>query len=259
VAGTRIPGRAFVVPASTGNLGYGEGANVNNFTANSRAKSVTVLVATAAADGLPVDPAAKRVTAHLPNWLRMVMHFAGHNHGPAKHLPAELHVPVWIDATTRQIDSLDVDGAATELAELRRVGRRHWLETEAPLSDVRNVFSLPGAAARAVRGAVSELRDMVGEIRHLGDTTTTPRAPISADDLEARRRNAVILRYQLERNPKQHEQLRKSALQAGPSIARNARAGTFPADEFDAWVMVQETSGVITADEARQYRDAAGR
>jgi hypothetical protein len=108
VADRHIPGRAFVVPACAGNVGSGADGNVNNFSANGRATSSTVLVATAAADGAPVDPASKRITARLPNWLRVVMYFAGNNADPAGDLPAELYVPVWIDAATRQIDALDV-------------------------------------------------------------------------------------------------------------------------------------------------------
>lgn len=253
-----VPGRAFVVPSSTGNVGSGVDGNVNNFRANSRAKSSTLLVAVSAADGASVDGAAKQITARLPNWLRVVMYYAGNNDGPWRELPAVLHVPVWIAAATRQIDALDFDGAAAELAAYRSVGRREWLQTEAPLSDFRAVLSLPGLAARAVRGVVPAVRDLVDDIRSIGDASPAHRE-ISAEELETRRRTAVMLRYQLERDPKQHSKIRASALQAGPSIVQSTRGGSYPPAEFDAWVMFQHTSGVITDEEAQRFRHEAGR
>jgi len=261
VPGRRAPelvaGRAFVVPASTGNVGHGEDGNFNNFHANARVRSTTVLVATSAQDGRPVDPASKRVTAALPNWLRFVMYYAGNNHGPWEKLPARLDVPVWIDAGTRQIVSLDVDRATSELAVHREVGRREWLETEAPLSDVRGLFALPGATVRGVRGAFSGIREILGEIRHLGDSTS-PHRTITPEELEARRRTAMILRYKLERSPKDYARVRASALQAGPMMAANARGGSISAQEFEVWLSDQELSGVVTAEEARQWRSEAG-
>jgi len=210
-----VGGRAFVVPSSTANVGSAESGNFNNFAANARVKSSTVLVATSAADGGPVDPASKRITADLPNWLRFVMYYAGNNDGPWKQLPARLDVPVAIDAVARQVVALDVDGAVSELMPYREVGRREWLETEAPLSDVRAVFALPGVAVRAARGVVPWFREVVSDIRQIGDSTSTPRT-ITPEELETRRRTAVMLRYQLERNPKDHARVRNSVLQAGP-------------------------------------------
>ncbi|MGB5148877.1 MAG: hypothetical protein WBN99_02455 [Mycobacterium sp.] len=253
-----VAGRAFVVPASTGNIGSGEDGNVNNFRANSRAKSSTLLVAVSAADGSPVDPAAKRITARLPNWLRLVMYYAGNNDGPWQELPAVLHVPVWIDVSTRQIEALDVDGAARELAGHRAVGRKEWLHTEAPLSDVRAVFRLPSMAVRTARAVGPAVRDLVNDIRSIVDANPAHREIFPAE-LETRRRTAVMLRYQLERDPKQYRKVRESALQAGPSIVQSTLAGSYPPAAFDAWVMFQHTSGVITDEEAQRFRDEAGR
>ncbi|CAN5759446.1 hypothetical protein BH10ACT9_BH10ACT9_02140 [soil metagenome] len=253
-----VAGRAFVVPASTGNVGGGEDGNVNNLAANARATSSTVLVARSAADGGPVDPASIRITANLSNWLRLVLYYAGNNTGPWRELPAELDVPVWIDAGSRRISSLDVGTAEIELAAYREVGRREWLETEAPLADVRGLVALPLTALRGLRGALTGLREIAHEIRHLGDTTSEHK-PVPPEELEARRRTAAILRYQLERNPQQHAKLRASALQAGPEIARSTAGGAYPPAAFDAWIMSQETSGVISSAEAQQYCRDAGR
>lgn len=249
-----VPGRAFVVPASTGNVGRGEDGNVNNFAANSRARSSAVLVARSVADGGAVDGRSQRVEAHLPNWLRVVMYYSGNNDGPWRQLPAELFVPVWIDAQTRQIAAMDVDTAAAELAPYREVGRREWLETEAPLADVRGLIALPGAALRGIRGLFGEVRSVVADVRNVGG----PARPMSAEELETRRRTAVMLRYQLERNPKQRDQIRKSVLEAGPTMARNAAGGAVTREQFDVWMMHNELSGVITADEAAQWRREAG-
>lgn len=133
-----VAGRAFVVPSSTGNV-HG---NENNFRADSRVRSSTMLVARSVADGGPLDGASRRIEADLPNWLRVVMYHVGTNDAPWRELPAELYVPVWIDGRTRQVAAMDVDTAATELAPYRQVSRREWLETEAPLSDVPAVIGL---------------------------------------------------------------------------------------------------------------------
>ena len=253
-----VAGRAFVVPASTGNSGAGIDGNVNNFRANSRARSSTLLVAVSAADGAPVDGSAKRITARLPNWLRVVMYYAGNNDGPWRELPAVLHVPVWIDTSTRQIAALDIDGTAAELAAYRPVGRAEWLDAGALLSDVWAVFMLPALAVRAVRAVGPAVRDLVNDIRGIGDSSPQHRE-VSPAELEMRRHTAVKLRYALERDPEQHRRIRESALQGGPTIAQATRAGSYPPAEFDAWLMFQHTSGVITDEEAQRFRAEAGR
>lgn len=249
-----VPGRAFVVPASTGNKGSGIDGNFNNFSANSRARSSTLLIARTVADGGPLHGSSQRVDVDLPNWLRVVMYYAGNNDGPWRELPAELHVPVSIDARTRRIAAMDVETAATELAAYREVGRREWLETEAPLSDVRAVVGLPGAALRGLRGFVSGVRSVVADVRNIGG----PAQSLTPEELEKHRRTAVMLRYQLERNPKQHATIRKSVLEAGPMMARNAAGGSVTREQFDVWMMHNELSGVITAEEAAQWRREAG-
>lgn len=250
-----IAGRAFVVPASTGNRGSGLDGNFNNFSANARAASSTVLVARSVADGGPLDGQSRRIQADLPNWLRVVMYYAGNNDGPWRQLPAELFVPVAIDARTRQVVAMDVDTAAEELAAYREVGRREWLETEAPLSDVRAVIRFPGTVLRGLRGLGREVRSVASDIRGLGGGATTPP---SAEELEMRRRTAVMLRYQLERDPKQYAKVRASVLTAGPMMVQNAAGGSVSRQDFDVWMMHNELSGVITAEEAARWRREAG-
>lgn len=96
------------------------------------------------------------------------------------------------------------------------------------------------------------VRDLVDDIRSIADANPAHRE-ISSAELDTHRRTAVMLRYQLERDPKQYRKVRESALQAGPSIVQSTLAA------FDAWVMFQHTSGVITDEKAQRFRGEAGR
>ncbi len=254
-------GRALVVPTSTRNVGSGGvgDGNFNNLTAKSRVWSATRLVAVSAEDGGAVSSESQRVECDLPNWLRMVMYDAGSNDGQWERLPAELHVPVWIDQASRLIAELDVDAAVREHEQYRSVGTREWKETEAVLAPVRNAVKLPGAVAREVpafakqwRGALRDLRDDLKPGAGMRDR------PLSAKDLESQRRTASAMRYQLEQQPKQRAKLRDGVLQNAPSMAAGVVAGSYPSHDFAAWVVFQELSGVISADEAVEYRRAAG-
>lgn len=249
-----VRGRAFVVPVSTGNLGSQEEGNFNNFSARSRVKSKTVLVAVSAEDGGPVHDGQQRVVADIPNWMRFVMYYAGSNDGISAELPAELHVPVLIDAAARTIHALDVDEAAAELEPHRKAGTREWKETEAPLAIVRNAVKLPGEALRLAKRVPAEARDLVEDIRGIGSSTV---APLSAEEREQQRRTAKVLRFQLENEPKTYAKLRDGAVQHGPQMARSVAAGVYTADHFDAWVEFQELSGVISAEEAATLRATA--
>lgn len=258
--GPTVRGRALVVPSSTGNVGSGmDDGNFNNFTAKSKAKSSTRLVAVSAEDGGPVSTESQRVEAYIPNWVRMVMHDAGTNHGQSEHLPAELHLPVFIDVASRQIVELDVDGATRELEPYRAIGTREWKETEAVLAPVRNAVKLPGVVAREVPSALKGWKKTLGDFRD----DLSPGAPMRDEprppkELEQMRRTANQLRYSLEQDPKQRGKIRDSALQAGPQMAQGVAAGSYPRHAFQEWLMFQETSGVISADEVAAYRQTAG-
>lgn len=245
-----VRGRARVVPTSTGN--HGEG-NVNNLSAKAAAKCSMLLVALAADDGGPVPTEAQRVIARLPNWLRHVMHDAGSNHGAWADLPAEIDVPVLIDAAERTIVAMDVEGAIVELEALRAIGTREYREHDAPLAPVRTALKLPGLAVRETKDLIATWGKAIGTLRQPDGADE----PLDAEELEQRRRTAAVLRVQFERNPKQREQVRRSALTAGPMMASGVRAGTYPSHEFEAWVVFQETAGVITADEAAAFRATA--
>ena len=246
-------GRARVVPTTAANLGDGVDGNMNNFTAKSAAKSTVILEAVRADDGGAVAPGSQRVTAHLPNWLRHVLHDAGSNEGEWADLPAEVVVPVLLDATDRTIAAVDVDAAAAELEAYRAVGTRAFKENDAVLAPVRAAIKLPGLAVREGREFVSTWREAFRD--RGGGVKDEPLDPV---ELEQRRRSAAILRVALERKPKEREKIRSGVLAHGPSMAASVRAGVYPSHDFDAWVMYQETSGVITADEAAAFRrDAA--
>ena len=246
-----VRGRARVVPTTAGNVGDGVDGNMNNFTAASKAKSTIVLEAVSADDGGPVAPASQRVTVHLSNWLRHVLHDAGSNEGSWAELPAEVHVPVLLDAADRTIVAMDADGAEAELQAYRAVGTRAFKEDDAILAPVRAAISLPGRAVREGKDFVSTWRKAL--------RGRDADEPLDPTELEQRRRTAAILRVQLERNPKQHAKVRASALAAGPQMAASVRGGVYPPHDFDAWVVFQETSGAISAEEAAAFRHAAGR
>ncbi|MBJ7472460.1 MAG: hypothetical protein JHD16_14230 [Solirubrobacteraceae bacterium] len=257
--GPTVRGRAVVVPASTGNVG-GEldDGNFNNFTAGSRARSATRLIAQSAEDGRPVASDPQRVTCSLPNWMRLVLHDAGSGYGQAAHLPPELSVPVHIDQATRRIVSLDVDAAEAELQPYRALGRREWKETEAVLAPVRQAVKLPGTVARELPGVVRDWRTSLSELKSDLRGTPARNEPLTPQELEQRRQMALSARQQLQSNPKQRDKLRRQVLQHGPGIAATVVAGTYPAHEFSAWLMTQEVSGLITEQEAASLRDAAG-
>jgi hypothetical protein len=246
-----VRGRARVVPTTAANVGDGVDGNMNNLTAKSAAKSSVRLEATVAEDGGPVAPGSQRVTVRLPNWLRHVLYDAGSNEGEWADLPAELDVPVLLDANDRTIVAMDVDAAAAELEPYRAVGTRAFKKHDAILAPVRSAMRLPGTAVREGKDFVSTWRKVIRN-RGGGDD-----GPLDPAELEQRRRTAVILRATLERKPKEREKIRSGVLENGPSMAASVRAGGYPPHDFDAWVMFQETSGVISAEEAAGFRAAA--
>lgn len=248
-----------MVPTSTGNVGSGEDGNFNNFTAKSKAKSSTRLELRSVEDGGAIPRESQRVTCHLPNWLRMVMHDAGSNHGAWEQLPAELDVPVLVDQTSREIVSVDVDGAAAELEAYRAAGTREWKETEAVLAPVRGAIKLPGMVVRGVPALAKDWGSAISDLRaDLRAGAPMRDDPLSAKELDQQRRTATALRYQLEQQPKQFQQIRDGVVEHGPSMAEGVAAGSYPSHGFAAWVVFQETSGVISADEARAFRQTAG-
>jgi hypothetical protein len=148
------PGRARVAPASATLAGQGEEDNVNNFSANGTSRC-KVELQPLTADG-PGE--VQRIDARLPNWLRVVLFCAGTTRDIAPSLPAVIDVPVLLESGTPRIAALDVEATAAELARYRDVGRREWLETEAPLAPVRAAIKLPGMALRGGKDLVDSWR-----------------------------------------------------------------------------------------------------
>lgn len=244
-----VRGRARVVPTTAANAGGSDEANVNNFTAKSAAKSIVVLEAIGADDGGPVAPGSQRVTVRLPNWLRHVLYDAGSNEGEWADLPAEIEVPVLLDAADRTIVAMDVDAAAAELEPYRAVGTRAFKEHDAMLAPVRSAIKLPGVAVREGRDFLSTWGKALRDLGGGGEDR-----PLDPKELEQRRRTAATLRVALERKPKDRERIRSSVLASGPSMAAGVRGGVYPSHDFEAWVVFQETSGVISPEEAAAFR-----
>lgn len=246
--------RALVVPFEARNAV----GNESNLSPDARATTDLRLVVRTD-DGTAAPP--QWVTAAVPNWLRIVLHFAGSNHGPSAQLPAEVDVPVRVDASGR-ILGVDVDLAAAELAAYRAVATTWWKETEAPLADVRNLLTAPRDAVRGVRGiagtwrrAAAQLRE---DVRRDGRPEGAP-APAAHDeaDREKLRRTTNTVRHRLADQPKQLARVRASALEAGPMMVAAVRTGAMAPGDLESWLTLQVGSGAITEAEAATWRAEA--
>ena len=244
-------GRARVVPTTAANVGEGADGNMNNLTAKSAAKSSVLLEAIGADDGGPVAPGSQRVTVRLPNWLRHVMHDAGSNEGEWAELPAEIEVPVLLDAADRTIVAMDVDAAAAELEPYRAVGTRAFKETEAILAPVRAAIQLPGLAVREGKSFLSTWRKV---LRDRGGGEDRPLDPV---ELEQRRRTAAILRTRLERNPEEREKIRERRPRERPVDGGRRPRRQLPVPRLRRLGHVPGDLRVISAEEAAAFRDAA--
>jgi hypothetical protein len=259
-ADATVRGRAVVVPATTANDGTGDGAlglsgaggttHANNLGPDATSISETYLMAVSAEDGGPVADGSVRIEAALPNWLRHVMFDAGSAQGAAAELPAQLEVPVRIDAATRRIVALDVDATATQLADYREIGIREWKHTDAPLAGMRQAAKIPGAIAREAPGLFRGLRKALRGAREDLRERERPH--------QAQRDAGANVRAQLEANPAQRIQMRSSVLEHGTTMARTVAAGAADADGFEAWLAFNESATILTPDEAASMRRIAG-
>ena len=247
------PGRALLAPASTGPAGYVDD-NVNNFSADARVRCQVGLE--------PLTPEGRgplqTVDARLPNWLRIVLYAAGTNHHIGPSLPAEMDVPVLMEAGTSRIASLDVDATAAELRQYRELGRREWLETEAPLAPVRGAVKLPGAAVRGTKDLLGTWRDAVKELRSTPEPGRPPKPSASPKEIEQMRRTAVQQRHYWAQHPDERDKYRATALGTGPSIVQGYKAGVRAESDVEAWIMSHEVAEILTAEEATQLRRDAG-
>jgi hypothetical protein len=235
--GETVPARALVVPYDAQTTGENE----SNLSPNSRVETRV---------RLSTPTGQQAVTAPIPNWLRVVLYYAGSNYGPKEDLPAEIHLSVRVEPDSGKIVALDIDAAAAELEPYRAVATKWWKEEEGPLADVRGAIALPGAAVSGIKGLLGAWRDMAVQ---------RPKDPADAEaEAEQTHRTANALKYRLERNPKQLAKVRGSALQAGPMMADNVRGGSSTAAQFEVWLDLQVTSGAISEGEAGAFRQRAG-
>jgi hypothetical protein len=247
-----VDARALVAPYTAAN----SGENVNNFTANGRAKTDLLLVVIPA-DGRPPEARDQQnVTAYVPNWVRVVLYHAGSNYGPRDQLPAEIDIPVRVDPASGRIVEVDVDRTATELAAYRDVAVKWWKETEAPLAELRGAIALPGLAVRGAKDFAKTWRGALSNLRE-DRSGAPPQASHTPEEVEQSRRTANVLKYQLARKPKQLAKVRASALTAGPMMVANVRGGSMSMADFETWLQFQSTSGAISAEEAEEWRRSA--
>ena len=241
-----VPGRALVAPR----YASADEFNNSNLRADSRVKTHLSLELVSCEPGATLRPGLQRVTLPLANWLRVVFEYAGSNDGPWKELPEAVEAPVRV-APDGTIVDLDHDAAASELAPYRDVAVRHWKQTEAIGSDVRAAVAMPGDAVRGLKDLAGTWRDAATGLRG-GDAK-----PQTPEDREQLRRSSNMLRQQLASNPKKLAKVRASALQAGPMLVANTRAGSMSQADFERWLALQVGSGAITEDEADVWRSEA--
>ena len=64
--------------------------------------------------------------------------------------------------------------------------------------------------------------------------------------------------YAYARNPKAREKARASALTVAPQMVRGLKGGVRHPVDVEAWIMMQEVSGLFSAEEAAALRQEAG-
>lgn len=228
--------------------------NDSNLSPDARA-TTDLRLAVRAEDG--TEAPSQWFTAAVPNWLRIVFHFAGSNHGPSAQLPAEVVVGVQVDETGRILD-VDVDGAAADLAAHRAVAATWWKETEAPLSDARNLLTAPRDAVRGIRGFAGTWRKAATQLRSDLRPDGGPVVAAHDDaDREKLRRTTSSVRHRLADQPKQLAKVRASALEAGPMMVTAVRSGAMAPGDLESWLTLQVGSGAVTEDEAAAWRAQA--
>lgn len=258
----RVRGLAAVAPASTFLQGetFDDNTDTGGLSLDESHWIDTSLTVISAEDGLAIPGGLQKVRAKVPYWLMVVLRQSGTNEELAGQLPAAVVAPVLLDATTRTIVELDVQGLETELASYRAVVAPYFKKHDSYLAPFRNAAAAPGDALKAGKGMASAwkdaLKDLAADAKVPAGTATG--SSWSAADVEAMRRNATILALRWQNKPKERDRARASALQALPLGAANVRAGSLSAADFDVLVMREEVSTAITGDEATAYRREAG-
>ncbi len=196
----------------------------------------------------------------IPGRAFVVPHDVGNVYGNVNELAVNAKVLTHV--------RLEISSTTDNRPEYREVARRFWLETEAPLAPIRVVKQLPRVAIREGKELLSTWRKALGDFKDelQADSATgtdgrpaPPKGPAwNEKEVEQARRTAVTLRYRLEKHPQEHAKLRASTLTAAPSQAEQVIAGYRHPLDFEHWLMYQEVSGVISTDEANDYRRQAG-
>jgi hypothetical protein len=229
--------------------------NVNQFSANGRVRCrVALEPLTAQGRG-----ELQVVGAWLPNWLHTVLYHVGSNYNLGPSLPAELDIPVLLEAGTTRIAEVDVDATIAELERFREIGRKEWLETGAVLAPVRNAVQLPGAAVRGIKGLFGSWREAASDFR--GELASEPGQPPKPawgpKEIEQMRRTALQQRRALARNPKMRAKVRASVMSAAPGMVEGVKQGVRAEADVEAWIMSHEVSEILTPEEAAALRREA--
>ncbi|MGK2931936.1 MAG: hypothetical protein ACSLFD_04085 [Solirubrobacterales bacterium] len=250
-----VSGKAMLVPFQTLD---DELFNTSNLTSRDRVKISLPLVLVETDAGPVTGGKRQRVDARVPNWLRVVFCYSGSTYGPWEKLPRNTFVAVSVVPETGQIVDVGIAAAEAEYEQYREVAVKYWKLTEAPLAPVRTVASLPGRAPKFLKSLVRELKDVAGEIRHLGDTGPSDPHAYDEKELEQIRRNADQVGLSLRNKPKELEKFRQSALSAGDIVADRVKADPRHAQELEVFLDMNLRYGAITEEEAGAWRARGG-
>ena len=126
-------------------------------------------------------------------------------------------------------------------------------ERGAARADARHVVAAPREALRGAKGLLSTWRTAARDLKDdlSGSNDGKPVKPsMSAKEVEQARKTAVQQGHLYARNPEAREKARASALSAAPEWAAGLKGGVRHADDVEAWVMMQEVSGILSPEEA---------
>jgi len=123
------------------------------------------------------------ISVRIPAWCAQIVRWHGRMElEPPPHLPNVFDLPVWVDPATGKATDVIHPTLVQEWGPWRDLAVGLWKRDEAPLATVRQVLGAPATVGRFGRGALGAVREMIHEIRHLGDTAAPPPAGDRPDD-----------------------------------------------------------------------------
>lgn len=123
------------------------------------------------------------LNVRIPAWCAEIVHWHGRmGLLPEPHLPNALDLPVVLDPATGRAHDVLHDALVQEWWPWRDIGVWLWRHDQATLGPARSALRLPGMAARLLRSVPGGVRELVGDIRSIGDAGTPPDGERPDDD-----------------------------------------------------------------------------